>query len=218
MTPTNHHPGLFSRVLIANRGEVAMRIVRATHDLGIGSVAVYAQDDAQAPHVCAADAAIALPSSGAAAYLDPAALLEAARASACDAIHPGYGFLSERADFAQACADAGLHFIGPTVAQLQLFGDKASARRLAQECQIPVLPGSDTPVSLEQAQDFLAAQGGAAILLKAIGGGGGRGMRVVQSAADLPAAYARCRSEALAAFGVDGVYVERLMPRAKMRC
>jgi acetyl/propionyl-CoA carboxylase alpha subunit len=206
---------LFTKVLVANRGEVALRIVRALHDLGIASVAVYAPDDAQSAHVAAADAAVPLSASGPAAYLDAAQLLAIARQTDCDAVHPGYGFLSERADFAQACHAAGLRFIGPTPEQLQRFGDKASARALAQQCSVPLMPGSAGAVTLEEAQAFLAAQGGAGMMVKALGGGGGRGMRAVHTSADLPAAYARCRSEALAAFGVEGVYVERLMTGAR---
>lgn len=209
---------MFDKVLIANRGEIALRIVRALNELGIASLAVYAADDVDAPHVRAADAAQALGASGPAAYLDGENLLRIARASGCDAIHPGYGFLSEHAGFAQACADAGLRFIGPTPQQLALLGDKARARALALECGVPVMPGSSEAVSLEQAQAFFAAQqaaGAPGIMVKAIGGGGGRGMRAVLQPQDLPAAYARCTSEARAAFGVDGVYVERLMTGAR---
>ncbi len=209
----------FKKILIANRGEVAVRLARALRDLGIGSVAVHARDDAQALHVQLADVAVALDATGPAAYLDGARLIEIARAQGCDAVHPGYGFLSERADFAQACADAGLVFIGPTAEQLGLFGDKARARALAQQCDVPVMPGSSGAVTLAQAQAFFAQQaaGGeqAGVMVKAIGGGGGRGMRAVLRAEDLPEAHARCTSEAKAAFGVDGVYVERLMRNAR---
>jgi len=203
------------KILIANRGEVALRIARAVSDLGLDSVAVYAGDDAQSLHVRAATESVALAGMGPAAYLDIAALLRIARERGCDAVHPGYGFLSERADFAQACADAGLVFIGPTEEQLALFGDKARARALARDCGVPLLPGSTEAVTLEQAQAFFEAQGGAGIMIKAIGGGGGRGMRAVLHAGDLPEAYARCVSEARSAFGVDGVYVERLMRNAR---
>ncbi|MGV3680797.1 MAG: carboxyl transferase domain-containing protein [Acidovorax sp.] len=206
---------MFHKVLVANRGEIALRTVRALQDLSIVSVAVYADDDAQAPHVRAADAAVALGATGPSAYLDGANLVAIARAQGCDAVHPGYGFLSERADFARACADAGLRFIGPTPAQLALFGDKAQARALALRCGVPLMPGSQAAVTLEEAQAFWQAQGGAGIVIKAIGGGGGRGMRAVQAADELPKAYERCRSEALAAFGVEGVYVERLMNGAR---
>ncbi|PTT40051.1 carbamoyl-phosphate synthase large subunit [Acidovorax sp. HMWF018] len=206
---------MFTKVLVANRGEIALRTVRALHDLGIASVAVYADDDATSPHVHAASAAVALGATGPAAYLDGARLIAIAKAQGCDAVHPGYGFLSERADFAGACDEAGLRFIGPTPAQLALFGDKAQARALAQQQGVPLMPGTQTAVSLEEAQAFFAQHAHAGIVIKAIGGGGGRGMRAVASADDLPAAYARCRSEAQAAFGVDGVYVERLMSNAR---
>ena len=206
---------LFTKVLVANRGEIALRTVRALHDLGIASVAVYADDDAASSHVQAASAAVALGATGPAAYLDGARLIAIAQAQGCDAVHPGYGFLSERADFARACDEAGLRFIGPTPAQLALFGDKAQARALAQQQGVPLMPGTQAAVSLEEAQAFFAQHAHAGIVIKAIGGGGGRGMRAVASADDLPAAYARCRSEAQAAFGVDGVYVERLMSNAR---
>ncbi|RMA60231.1 biotin-dependent enzyme [Acidovorax sp. 100] len=206
---------LFTKVLVANRGEIALRTVRALHDLGIASVAVYADDDAASPHVHAASAAVALGATGPAAYLDGARLIAIAQAQGCDAVHPGYGFLSERADFARACADAGLRFIGPTPAQLALFGDKAQARALAQQQGVPLMPGTQAAVTLLEAQAFFELHAHAGIVIKAIGGGGGRGMRAVASADDLPAAYARCRSEAQAAFGVDGVYVERLMGNAR---
>ncbi|WP_209816974.1 carboxyl transferase domain-containing protein [Acidovorax delafieldii] len=206
---------MFTKVLVANRGEIALRTVRALHDLGIASVAVYADDDAASSHVQAASAAVALGATGPAAYLDGARLIAIAQARGCDAVHPGYGFLSERADFARACDEAGLRFIGPTPAQLALFGDKAQARALAQQQGVPLMPGTQAAVSLEEAQAFFAQHAHAGIVIKAIGGGGGRGMRAVASADDLPAAYARCRSEAQAAFGVDGVYVERLMGNAR---
>ena len=220
---------MFQKILIANRGEIAVRLVRAVADMGIQSVAVYAQDDALALHVQAADTAVALSNpgeanaTGAAAYLNIPRLIAIALDTGCDAVHPGYGFLSERADFATACAEAGLCFIGPTPAQLALFGDKASARALALKHHVPLMPGSQSAVTLAQAQAFFAAQQPApsvqmlpvGIMVKAIGGGGGRGMRAVLSADALPEAYARCVSEARAAFGVDGVYVERLMANAR---
>jgi len=208
---------LFSKILIANRGEIAVRLVRALRDLGIASVAVHARDDASALHVQLADAAVALDATGPSAYLDIGALIAAARVQGCDGVHPGYGFLSERADFAQACADAGLVFIGPAPEQLALFGDKARARALATQCDVPVMPGSTGAVTLAQAQAFFAEQQaqGAGVMIKAIGGGGGRGMRAVLHAEELAEAHARCMSEAMAAFGVEGVYVERLMRNAR---
>lgn len=208
---------MFSKVLIANRGEIAVRLVRALRDLGLASVAVHARDDAAALHVQLADTSVALDATGPSAYLDVAALIAVAKAQGCDAVHPGYGFLSERADFAQACADAGLVFIGPTPEQLGLFGDKARARALAVQCEVPVMPGSAGAVTLAQAQAFFAEQHaqGAGVMVKAIGGGGGRGMRAVLNAQELPEAHARCMSEAKAAFGIEGVYVERLMRNAR---
>ena len=208
---------LFSKVLIANRGEIAVRLVRALRDLAIASVAVHARDDGAALHAQLADTAMALDAVGPSAYLDAAALIAVAKAQGCDAVHPGYGFLSERADFAQACADAGLVFIGPTPEQLGLFGDKARARELATQCDVPVMPGSAGAVTLAQAQAFFAEQQaqGAGVMVKAIGGGGGRGMRAVLDAQELPEAHARCMSEARAAFGIEGVYVERLMLNAR---
>jgi acetyl/propionyl-CoA carboxylase alpha subunit len=208
---------MLTKVLIANRGEIAVRLARALRDLGLASVAVHARDDADALHVQLADSAVALDATGPSAYLDGAALIAIARAQGCDGVHPGYGFLSERADFAQACAEAGLRFIGPTPEQLALFGDKARARALAERCDVPVMPGSAGAVTLAEAQAFFAAQQaeGAGVMVKAIGGGGGRGMRAVLNAAELPEAHARCTSEARAAFGVDGVYVERLMRNAR---
>ncbi|WP_307617626.1 carboxyl transferase domain-containing protein [Variovorax boronicumulans] len=208
---------MFSKVLIANRGEIAVRLVRALRDLGIASVAVHARDDTAALHVQLADTAVALDATGPSAYLDVAALIAVAKAQGCDAVHPGYGFLSERADFAKACADAGLVFIGPTPEQLGLFGDKARARALATQCDVPVMPGSAGAVTLAQAQAFFAEQHaqGAGVMVKAIGGGGGRGMRAVLNAEELPEAHARCMSEAKAAFGIEGVYVERLMRNAR---
>ncbi|MGM9483356.1 carboxyl transferase domain-containing protein [Roseateles sp. NT4] len=200
----------FTKVFVANRGEVALRVLRALRDLGIASVTVHSADDSPASM---ADEVVALPASGPAAYLDVDGLVAIAKRTGCDAVHPGYGFLSERADFARACAAAGLAFIGAMPEQLELFGDKARARALAGECGVPVLAGSRGAVTREEAQAFLAAHG--ALMLKALGGGGGRGMRAVLNADELPAAFERCRSEALSAFGVDGLYVERLMRGAR---
>jgi acetyl/propionyl-CoA carboxylase alpha subunit len=206
---------MFKKILIANRGEIAVRLIRAAHDMDIDSVAIYALDDAQALHVKLAGQAISLEETGPGAYLNMTKVIAIAQAQGCDAIHPGYGFLSERADFAQICLAAGLVFIGPDPAHLQLFGDKASARQLALACGVPLMPGLNHAVTLEEVQSFFIAQQGAGVMIKAIGGGGGRGMRAVFNAEDLAEAYARCTSEARAAFGVEGVYVERLMQQAR---
>lgn len=203
------------KLLIANRGEIALRVQRAARDLGIATVAVYSQDDASSRHRVLADEARPLQGAGPSAYIDIAAIIAVAQDTGCDAIHPGYGFLSERADFAQACEDAGVAFVGPTVQQLALFGDKGRALQLAEECDVPVMPATSGGVSLEEIAAFFDAQGGGGIVIKAVGGGGGRGMRVVRRSEDIAEAYARCRSEARAAFGVDALYAERLVVRAR---
>ena len=203
------------RILVANRGEIAIRVLRAARDMGIQSVAVYSSDDANSQHRILADAAVALAGSGPAAYIDIDAIIAAARSQDCDAIHPGYGFLSERSDFAQACAAAGMVFIGPAMEHLALFGDKGAALQLAKECEVPVMPATHGGATLAEIQQFFDDQGGVGIVIKAVGGGGGRGMRVVKTQAEIPELYARCRSEAMSAFGVDALYAERLVNRAR---
>jgi acetyl/propionyl-CoA carboxylase alpha subunit len=204
------------RLLIANRGEIAIRIARTAAEMGIETVAVHSRDDGAALHTRKADRAVALEADGPAAYLDAAALIAVARETDCDAVHPGYGFLSERADFALACADASLRFVGPMAGTLSLFGDKAQARAHAMRCGVPVLAGTDRATTLDQARAFLARlPGGGAMMIKALAGGGGRGMRIVRADDPLDEAWARCASEARAAFGNDALYVERLMPRAR---
>ncbi len=203
-------------LLIANRGEIAIRISRAAAALGIRTVAVYSQDDARSLHVRRADEARALKGSGPRAYLDIEQLVAVAKEAGCDAVHPGYGFLSENAAFATACAAAGITFVGPRPDLLQLFGDKGAARALAQKLSVPLLPGAFTAVTLNQAKDFFASLGaGKQLIIKAIAGGGGRGMRVVERLQDLEEAYARCQSEAKAAFGIGDVYVEQRLPHAR---
>ena len=203
------------RVLVANRGEIAVRAIRAVRDLGLESVAVYSRDDSNSRHLILADASVALSGSGPAAYIDIDAIIAAAKGQGCDAVHPGYGFLSERADFAQACAAAGIIFIGPDIEHLALFGDKGSALKLARECGVAVMPATPGGATLAEVERFFDDQGGGGIVIKAVGGGGGRGMRVVKSRADIPELYARCRSEAMSTFGVDALYAERLVNRAR---
>ena len=206
----------FKRLLIANRGEIAIRIARAAADLGLETVAIHASDDARSLHVRHADSAVELEARGAAAYLDIAGLTAIAVRTGCDAVHPGYGFLSENAAFARALRDAGVGFVGPTPEQLDLFGDKLKARALAREAGVPVAPGTSGPTSHEEAHAFLASlKPGEALMVKAVAGGGGRGMRVVEHAGELDAALERCRSEAQAAFGDGAVYVERMVGRAR---
>jgi acetyl/propionyl-CoA carboxylase alpha subunit/acetyl-CoA carboxylase carboxyltransferase component len=203
-------------LLVANRGEIAIRVLRAANDLGLRTVAVFSEDDARCLHVKNADEARALSGAGPAAYLDPEQIVAVARDAGCDAIHPGYGFLAESGAFARRCAQEGIAFVGPRAALLELLGDKGQARRLAERCGVPTLPGTSRPTTLAEARDFLVSLGeGGAILLKAIAGGGGRGMRVVRDASTLDDAYARCRSEAGAAFANGDLYVERWLPRAR---
>ena len=205
-----------SNILIANRGEIAIRVARATADLGMRSVAVYTQDDAASLHTRVADVAHALPGRGARGYLDIEAVIAAARQHKCDAIHPGYGFLSERAEFARRCEEQGITFIGPRVEHLELFGDKARARQAARAAGVPVLEGLDRSVGLEEAREFMQRLGaGRGIFIKAVAGGGGRGTRAVTDPAELEAAFQACQREADAAFGVGDLYVEEFLPSAR---
>ncbi len=204
---------MFTKLLIANRGEVALRIARTADERGVATVTVFSQDDAGSAHAAYGTQSQALAARGPAAYLDVAAIVAAAVDHGCDALHPGYGFLSENAALARACAAAGITFVGPTPEQLELFGDKVRARALAQQCGVPVIAGTPSAVTLAEAQAFFADH--RAVMLKAVAGGGGRGMRAVTRAEDLPEAYARCQSEALRAFGADAVYAERLIARAR---
>ncbi|MCW2667878.1 MAG: hypothetical protein JWN57_2840 [Frankiales bacterium] len=196
-------------VLVANRGEIAIRILRAVQELGRRAVAVHPEDDAASAHVMRADEVALLPGQGVAAYLDVQAVVGAAVRTGCTALHPGYGFLSENAALARACAAAGVAFIGPRPELLELFGDKARARRHALDHGVAVLPGTAGPTSEAQARAFAAEHG--PVMLKALHGGGGRGMRAVRDAAELGEAYARCRSEAAQAFGNGDLYVEKLL-------
>ena len=189
--------------------------MRAAAEMGIASVAIHSEDDAQSLHIRKADEAHGLRGAGVAPYLDIAQIIAAAVDCGCDAVHPGYGFLSENAALARACAEADLVFVGPSPDTLDLFGDKAAARALAHRCGVPVLAGTDGPTTLDGARSFLSGLGpDGSIMIKAVAGGGGRGMRPVHHHDDLAAAYERCRSEAQATFGNGDVYVERLFPRA----
>ncbi len=200
-------------LLIANRGEIAIRIARAAAELGVRTVAVYSEADARSLHTRRTDEVRALRGTGVASYLDSEQLIAVATAAGCDAIHPGYGFLAENPAFARACEKAGIVFVGPRPEVLEQFGDKGRARALAKRCLVPLLPGTDGPTTLAQAAEFLRAH--AAIMLKAIAGGGGRGMRAVDDADALEAAFARCQSEARSSFGNPDLYVEALLPLAR---
>ena len=210
-----------ARVLVANRGEIAIRIARTAAEMGLAAVAVYSEDDARSLHVLrAGDGAERLPGRGAAAYLDQEALLAAAERAGCDAVHPGYGFLSESAGFARRAAARGLTFVGPAPDTLDLFGDKARARAFAKRRAVPVLPGTGADGGLEAARAFLASRradagGGGGVMVKAAAGGGGRGMRAVRTVEELAREWPRCREEARRAFGRGDLYVERLVPRAR---
>jgi acetyl/propionyl-CoA carboxylase alpha subunit len=200
-------------ILVANRGEIALRVVRAASELGLRTVAVHTRDDAAAPHTRRADETRVLPGEGVAGYLDADALIAAATDAGATAVHPGYGFLSENAGFAAGCAAAGLAFVGPRPELLELFGDKTRSRGLAREAGVPVTPGTPGAASLAEAEAFAREHG--TVVIKALAGGGGRGMRVVTGPAAVADAYERCRSEALASFGGGELYAEKYVPRAR---
>jgi propionyl-CoA carboxylase alpha chain len=193
----------FTTLLVANRGEIARRVIRGAHAMGIRCVAVYVDADAAAPFVAEADEAVRLPGT----YLDGKAILEAARATGAGAIHPGYGYLSENAAFARAVEEAGVAWVGPSPEAIERMGDKITAKALAAESGVPTLPGSEDPAS--------AAEVGFPLLVKASAGGGGKGMRVVEAAPDLDEAVAAARREAASGFGDDRVFLERFVARAR---
>ena len=207
---------MLKRVLIANRGEIAVRVMRACRELGIATVAVYSDVDARAPHVLAADRAVRLgPAPARDSYLNVPAILEAARITEADAIHPGYGFLSERASFARACEAAGLVFVGPPASAIERMGSKVGARHLMQDAGVPVVPG-ETPAAQDDAAVVAAAvRVGFPVLIKPSAGGGGIGMKVVGERGAMAAAVAQARREAQAAFGDGTLYIERLVERPR---
>ncbi|MGI5962546.1 MAG: acetyl-CoA carboxylase biotin carboxylase subunit [Lawsonibacter sp.] len=203
---------MLRRVLIANRGEIALRIIRACRELDIETVAVYSTADENALHAQLATRGLCIgPAKAAESYLNQDAILSAAKATGCDAIHPGYGFLSENPEFADRCVEAGLKYIGPSGDVIRKMGSKAAARTLAQAAGVPVVPGSDGPLSgVEQARQ-LAQQVGYPVLLKASAGGGGRGMRQVDRPEDLEGAFQAAQAEAVACFGDGEMYLEKLV-------
>jgi acetyl/propionyl-CoA carboxylase alpha subunit len=211
----------FRRVLVANRGEIAVRVMRACHELGCAAVGVYSDADEHALHVRHADAAVRIgPAPAAQSYLVTSRLIDAARQTNADALHPGYGFLSERAELAEACSAAGITFVGPRPRTLAGLGDKLAARRAARDAGVPVVPGmleparASNPAELDRVRAE-AERIGWPVLVKAAGGGGGRGMREVARAQDLPQALAAAAREADAAFGDPSVYLERLVRDAR---
>ena len=207
---------MITRLLIANRGEIALRIVRACAELGIESVAVYSAADAGAPHVLAADHAVAIgPAPAHDSYLSPAKLLDAARSSRADAVHPGYGFLSENAAFARACADAGVIFVGPPANAIERMGSKINARRLVAAAGVPVVPGETPDDQSDRGIRQAIERIGLPALIKASAGGGGKGMRHVHDAAEIDGAIQSARREAAAAFNDGTLYIERLVARPR---
>lgn len=204
---------LFKKILIANRGEIAIRIIRSCKELGIRTVAIFSDIERDALHVRLADESLCIgPANPAQSYLNIPAILSAAELTDSEAIHPGYGFLSENPHFAEACATSGITFIGPTPENMRLGGDKAKARQVMKRRGIPVVPGSDGPVASEEIALKTAKKIGLPVIIKASAGGGGRGMRIVREDQELSQAFHMAQREALAAFGNSEVYVERYLP------
>ena len=204
------------KVLIANRGEVALRVVRACKEMGIASVAVYSEADRDSLHARMADEAICIgPASSAASYLNMPNVISAALVSGADAVHPGYGFLAENAAFARACVDSGLVFIGPSADAIERMGDKAVARSTMMAAGVPCVPGSDGPVATEAEALAFAREVGFPVLIKAAAGGGGKGMRVAADEAELDRNFTAAKTEAAAAFGNDTVYIEKYLSRPR---
>ncbi|HJU87418.1 MAG TPA: acetyl-CoA carboxylase biotin carboxylase subunit [Gemmatimonadota bacterium] len=207
---------MFRKVLIANRGEIALRVIRACRMLGLKTVAVHSKADAEALHVRFADEAVCVgPAPSAQSYLNIPRLIAAAEVTGADAVHPGYGFLAENAEFAQICAESNLVFIGPTPEQIRQMGDKSEARRLMQEAGVPVVPGTPGAIDEERRARQAAEEIGFPVLVKAAAGGGGKGMRVARDAEEFASAFPQARREAEAAFGDGRVYIERFLERPR---
>jgi len=212
----SHASSRISKVLVANRGEIAVRVIRATRDAGLPSVAVYAEPDAEAPHVSLADEAFALGGqTSAESYLDFGKILDAAAKSGANAIHPGYGFLSENADFAQAVIDAGLIWIGPSPQSIRDLGDKVTARHIAARAQAPLVPGTPDPVKNADEVVAFAKEYGVPVAIKAAFGGGGRGMKVARTIEEIPELFESATREAVAAFGRGECFVERYLDKPR---
>ena len=207
---------MFEKILVANRGEVALRVMRAARELGVKTVAVYSTEDADTYPVRYADEAVCIgPAQSNKSYLVMASIIAAAKNTGAEAIHPGYGFLAENAEFARACADNDLVFIGPAPECIDRMGDKSSARETMKMCGVPTVPGSDGCLDTVEEAAAFAEKVGYPVLIKATAGGGGKGMREVHDPADLAAQYKAARTEAGAAFGNDGVYLEKLVLRPR---
>lgn len=207
---------MFKKILVANRGEIAVRLIRACRDLAISPVAVYSEADSEAVHVRLADEAVCLgPAASTQSYLNITAILEAAKLTKSEAIHPGYGFLAENADFARAVTAAGLHFIGPTAEAMERMGSKTSARRAAMDAGVPIVPGTVEPLNSFSEAKSAAEQFGYPVMLKASAGGGGKGMRLVGSPQELQSAFDNARSEAAGAFADGSLYLEKVVERPR---
>jgi len=207
---------MFDKILIANRGEIALRILRACKELGIATVAVHSTADADAMHVRLADESVCIgPPPVKESYLNIPSLLAACEITGADAVHPGYGFLAENARFAEILEEHNVHFIGPRPEHIRLMGDKIEAKRTAKRLGIPVVPGSEGGVGADKEATAIALEIGFPVLIKAAAGGGGRGMKAARSAAELPPALAVARAEAKAAFGDDAVYLEKYLERPR---
>jgi acetyl-CoA carboxylase, biotin carboxylase subunit len=207
---------MFDKILIANRGEIALRVLRACKELGIPTVAVHSTADADAMHVRFADESVCIgPPAAKDSYLNVPSILSACEITGADAVHPGYGFLSENARFAEILADHGVQFIGPKAEHIRLMGDKIEAKRTARKLGIPVVPGSDGGVTTDQEAAKIAGQIGYPVLIKAAAGGGGRGMKFARTAGELSVALSTARAEAKAAFGDDAVYIEKYLERPR---
>jgi acetyl-CoA carboxylase biotin carboxylase subunit len=207
---------MFDKILIANRGEIALRVLRACKELGIATVAVHSTADADAMHVRLADESVCIgPPAARDSYLNVPALLAACEITGADAVHPGYGFLSENARFAEILEEHNIHFIGPRAAHIRLMGDKIEAKRTAKQLGIPVVPGSEGGIGSDQEALSIARDIGFPVLIKAAAGGGGRGMKVAHSADELAASLATARAESKAAFGDDTVYLEKYLTRPR---
>ena len=207
---------MFNKVLIANRGEIALRVIRACHEMGVRTVAVYSEADVRAPHVREADEAVLIgPAPSSESYLRGERIIEAAKLTGAEAIHPGYGFLSEREWFARAVRDAGIVWVGPPAEAIAAMGSKTSARTLAVANGVPIVPGTTEPLSNAKEAEKIAKKFGYPVLLKAAAGGGGKGMRVVSAPKELAGALEAARREAESAFGDDAVYLEKFVARPR---
>ena len=209
---------MFHKILIANRGEIALRVIRACKEMGIKTVAVHSVADYEALHVSLADESICIgPTPSADSYLNMKAIISAAEIADADAIHPGYGFLSENAEFAEICEQCGITFIGPTADNMRRMGDKITARQTVTAAGVPILPGTNESIETIEEAQRIAEEIGYPVIIKASAGGGGRGMKIVHSPASLANALATARTEAQSGFGRADVYIEKILRASKTR-